>query len=77
MEELTSQVFIFFTAGFETSASALIMTIHELALNKTIQDRLYEECRTFKEQRELTFDTISELKFLDAIFNGMYSEKSY
>lgn len=53
------------------------MTIHELALNKTIQDRLYEECRTLKEQKELTFDIISDLKFLDAIFNGMYSEKSY
>ncbi|CAB3253031.1 unnamed protein product [Arctia plantaginis] len=69
LEELTSQVFIFFTAGFETSASSLFMTIHELALNKTIQDRLYEECRQLNEEKELTFETISELKYLDAILN--------
>ncbi|XP_075973602.1 uncharacterized protein LOC142974917 [Anticarsia gemmatalis] len=67
--ELAGQVFIFFTAGFETTASALVMTIHELALNEEVQEKLYQECRKFKEAKELTVETLGELKYLDAVFN--------
>ncbi|XP_013172506.1 PREDICTED: probable cytochrome P450 9f2 [Papilio xuthus] len=68
--ELASQVFIFFLAGFETSATALTMCIHELAINPTIQDRLYEEIKTFKEKHDrLTCDNISDMKYLDCVIN--------
>lgn len=71
LEELTSQVFIFFAAGFETSASMIVMCIHELVLSPEIQERLYHEIRSFKEQHEqLTSDNLPELKYLDCVVNG-------
>ncbi|CAD0199578.1 unnamed protein product [Chrysodeixis includens] len=68
-DEIIGQVFIFFAAGFETSASALVMTIHELAIHPDIQNKLFDEIKSFSEKKELTFDNISELKYLDCVFN--------
>ncbi|XP_075973935.1 putative cytochrome P450 9f2 [Anticarsia gemmatalis] len=67
--ELASQVFIFFTAGFETTASSLVLTIHELALNTDVQEKLYQHCKKFSEEKEFTFENMSELKYLDAVIN--------
>lgn len=72
-DDLTGQVFIFFTAGFETSASALVMTIHELALHQEIQEKLYQECKKFKDEKELTFENLIELKYLDGVINGTFT----
>ncbi|KAJ8728420.1 hypothetical protein PYW08_016805 [Mythimna loreyi] len=68
-DDLTSQVFIFFAAGFDTVASVLVMTIHELAINPEIQERLYQECRQLKEDKGLTFDSLSDLKYLECVIN--------
>ncbi|XP_035433105.2 cytochrome P450 9e2 [Spodoptera frugiperda] len=68
-DELTGQVFIFFAAGFETSASGLTMAIHELALHPDIQERLYQESSKFKNDKELTFDKLSQLKYLECVIN--------
>ncbi|CAD0254292.1 unnamed protein product [Spodoptera exigua] len=68
-DELTGQVFIFFAAGFETSASGLAMTIHELALHPDIQERLYQESSQFKNDTELTFDKLSQLKYMECVIN--------
>ncbi|KAJ8729843.1 hypothetical protein PYW07_016881 [Mythimna separata] len=69
-DDLTAQVFIFFAAGFDTSASSLTMVIHEIAINPDVQDKLYQECRQLKEDKEpLTFDKLSELKYLDCVIN--------
>ncbi|XP_052740073.1 probable cytochrome P450 9f2 [Bicyclus anynana] len=68
--ELSGQVFIFFVAGYESSATALVMCVHELALNPDVQEKLYQEVRQFKEERgELTYDNISTLKYLDCVLN--------
>nr|QEL53085.1 cytochrome P450 CYP9A104 [Mythimna separata] len=68
-DEITGQVFIFFAAGFDTTASVLVMAIHELAINPEVQERLYQECRQLKEDKGLTFDSLSELKYLDSVLN--------
>ncbi|XP_026324779.1 probable cytochrome P450 9f2 isoform X2 [Hyposmocoma kahamanoa] len=68
--ELTGQVFIFFVAGFESSGSTLVMGIHELAINPHVQDKLYQEIKEFKiKNSALTYDNISELKYLDCVLN--------
>ncbi|XP_039754118.1 probable cytochrome P450 9f2 [Pararge aegeria] len=68
--ELAGQVFIFFVAGYESSATALVMCVHELALNPDIQEKLYQEIIRFKEEHEqLTYENISTLKYLDGVLN--------
>ncbi|KAJ0177476.1 hypothetical protein K1T71_007485 [Dendrolimus kikuchii] len=68
--ELASQVFLFFIAGFETSASSLAICIHELALNPHVEEKLYQEIKKFKDIKgELKYDNISELKYLDCVLN--------
>ncbi|KAJ8728418.1 hypothetical protein PYW08_016803 [Mythimna loreyi] len=66
-DEITGQVFIFFAAGFNTITSVLVMSIHELALHTEIQERLYQECRQLKEDNRFTFDSLSELKYLECV----------
>ncbi|NP_001108456.1 cytochrome P450 9G3 [Bombyx mori] len=69
-DELTAQVFIFFLAGFESSANGLTLCIHELALNPEAQEKLYEAIIKFKEEKgPLTYDNIGELKYLDCVLN--------
>ncbi|XP_026323904.1 cytochrome P450 9e2-like [Hyposmocoma kahamanoa] len=70
VNELTGQVFIFFTAGFESSGSTLVMAIHELTINPHVQDKLYQEIKEFKiKNNDLTYDNIGELKYLDCVLN--------
>ncbi|XP_045448629.1 cytochrome P450 9e2-like [Melitaea cinxia] len=68
--ELAGQVFIFFFAGYESSAIALVMCVHELAINPDIQEKLYQEIRKFKEKYgDLTYENINHLKYLDCVLN--------
>ncbi|CAK1596574.1 unnamed protein product [Parnassius mnemosyne] len=68
--ELASQLFIFFLGGFESSATALTMCIHELAINPVIQKKLYEEIKSFKEKNSsLVHENINDLKYLDCVIN--------
>ncbi|CAK1596576.1 unnamed protein product [Parnassius mnemosyne] len=72
-KELSSQVFLFFFAGFDTSATALIMCIHELAINPKVQDKLYEEIKEFKDKNSsVVFENMNELKYLDGVINETF-----
>lgn len=47
------------------------MAIHELARNSHIQYKLYQDIKGFKEMEYiLTYDNVSDLKYLDSILNG-------
>jgi cytochrome P450 len=61
---------LFFSAGFETTASALVMCMHELVLNPDVQETLFKEVKDFSESNELSYDTIGKLKYLDCVLNG-------
>ncbi|XP_043265139.1 probable cytochrome P450 6a14 [Colletes gigas] len=66
---LTSQAFIFFLAGFETSSSTMSFVLYELAQNQHIQDKLRAEIREKSTQNgELTYNQVKEMKYLDAVF---------
>ncbi|VVC86598.1 unnamed protein product [Leptidea sinapis] len=69
-DELAGQVFIFFIAGFESSASTLVLCLHELALNYEVQDKLYQEIRNYEEKNgKLVFEKINELNYLECVLN--------
>lgn len=71
---LTAQAFVFFAAGFETSSSTMSNALYELALNQEVQDKLRIEIRESfnKNNGELLYEDIKEMKYLDKVFRGEY-----
>ncbi|KOB67629.1 Cytochrome P450, partial [Operophtera brumata] len=54
----------------KNSATTLVMSVHELALNPAVQDTLYQEVRTFKETYgQLTYENVNSMKYLDGVIN--------
>lgn len=68
---LTSQAFIFFLAGFETSSTTMSNALYELALHPLYQDKLRQEIReVLAKDEKLTYENIKKLKYLDKIVKG-------
>ncbi|KAG5868514.1 hypothetical protein JTB14_036998 [Gonioctena quinquepunctata] len=67
--EIAAQCFVFFLAGFETSATTMTFALLELALNQDIQDKLRQEVKTVlkKYDRQITYDAIMEMNYLDKV----------
>ncbi|EDX06840.1 GD25811 [Drosophila simulans] len=69
-DDLLAQCLLFFFAGFEIISSSLCFITHELCLNPTVQDRLYEEVLTVHEElngQPLTYDKLTKMKYLDMV----------
>lgn len=66
---LTSQAFVFFAAGFETSSTTISNAMYELALNPSVQDKLRQEIKETLASTggEITYDSLKEMKYLDAV----------
>lgn len=60
-EEVIEQLSTFLFAGFETTASSLTMSLHQLARSPALQEVLYDECR------ENPLATLDDLKQLPGI----------
>uniref|UniRef100_A0A8D8RLY9 Cytochrome P450 6a2 n=1 Tax=Cacopsylla melanoneura TaxID=428564 RepID=A0A8D8RLY9_9HEMI len=69
MDLIVSNVFIFFIAGFHTSAFAMSLCLVELANNKQIQDKLREEIiGVLKESGgQVTYENIKAMPYLDKV----------
>lgn len=63
---------IFFSAGFETSSSAMSFTLYHLALNLDIQNRLRSEILAVLEDQQgsIQYDDIKKMPYLDCCFRG-------
>lgn len=70
--EIAAQVFFFFLAGFETSASTASYAFYELARNPDIQKKLIAEIdRNLKENDgKITYDGILTNDYLTQVING-------
>ncbi|XP_063370810.1 cytochrome P450 6B7-like [Cydia amplana] len=72
MDELlmAAQVFIFFTAGFETSSSATSYTLHQLALHPDQQARCQLEIDDVltRYDGKLCYDAVKEMQYLHMCF---------
>ncbi|XP_058793297.1 probable cytochrome P450 6a13 isoform X2 [Phymastichus coffea] len=65
---VTSQAFIFFLAGFETSSTTISNALYELALHPLYQDKLRQEIReVLAKDGKFTYDNIKTLKYLDKV----------
>ncbi|XP_065214552.1 probable cytochrome P450 6a13 [Planococcus citri] len=67
LDVMAAQTFLFFTAGFETSSTALAYLMFELALNKEIQDKVRDEVNSVIENNAegLTYEALKEMPYVD------------
>lgn len=74
---ITSQAFVFFIAGFETSSTTMSNALYELALNQKIQNSLREEIDEVyaKYDGDFGYDNIKKMSYLDKIFKGKSFKK--
>ncbi|XP_033326503.2 putative cytochrome P450 6a13 [Megalopta genalis] len=67
---LIAQAYSFFSAGFETSSSAMSWALLELAQNHEIQEKLHQEIKEYmkKYNGEIDYTTMKEMEYLDKVF---------
>lgn len=70
-EEILSQAFLFFTAGYETTALSLGFISYNLAMNPAVQDKLCEEVDHFMEKydNKIDYEMFNEMKYLDMVID--------
>lgn len=69
-DDYTSQCFLFFLAGFESSSSLRCLAVHELAENKHVQVRLIEEIDEVRKQldgKPLSYEILLKMQYLDMV----------
>ncbi|XP_014488279.1 PREDICTED: cytochrome P450 9e2-like [Dinoponera quadriceps] len=71
LDDIVGQAFGFFLAGFDTTATFMCFVAHELAVNRDIQDRLFEEVeRHFAEGNgEISYEAVSKMTYMDMVMS--------
>ncbi|XP_074025903.1 probable cytochrome P450 6a23 isoform X2 [Leptinotarsa decemlineata] len=77
--EIAAECFVFFIAGYESSATNMTFTLLELALNQDMQDNLRGEINTVlkKHDMQFTYDSIMEMKYLEKVVDGIHHDPEY
>lgn len=72
MDQIAAQAFIFFLAGFETSALTMQFTLYELAINPHVQTKLRLEIQNAKKKYgdEISYEMMTDIPYLDQTING-------
>ncbi|XP_017084418.2 LOW QUALITY PROTEIN: probable cytochrome P450 6d5 [Drosophila eugracilis] len=64
---IAGQLFLFYIAGYETTASTASFTLYELTQNPEILEKAKEDVRKAIEKHgELSYDAIADMKYLEA-----------
>lgn len=75
--ELVAHAFVFFAAGFESSATTINYALFELAQHQTIQNRVRDEILSVlsKYDCQISYDAVQEMTYLEQIISGKYLSK--
>ena len=69
-DEVIAQAVIFFVVGFETMTTTLSFCSYELAVNQSVQDKLYEEIKLIQDEKgSIDYETLAKLPYLDAFIS--------
>lgn len=78
--DLVSNVFVFFSGGFDSSASTMMYCLYELAYNTDVQEKFRTEVENLRlKNGNLTVEATNQLKYADMIIAEalrMYSPES-
>ncbi|XP_060537016.1 probable cytochrome P450 6a20 [Cylas formicarius] len=68
-EDIVAQCFLFFTAGYETSASTITFAMYEIAQNQEVQQKIRDEINKALEKCDgkLTYKVVSEMTYLEKV----------
>lgn len=69
-DELVAQAFIFFLAGFDTTATTLQFMAYEIMANEDVQEKIHQEVdemQEFLNGKDISYDDLSKLKYLDMV----------
>lgn len=74
IEQCAAQVFLFYLAGFDTSASTVAYCLHELTRNPECLAKLRREINeTFeKNNGQLTYECLKEMEYLELCVMGKF-----
>lgn len=79
INELAAQCFVFFLAGFETSATTMTFALLELALNQDMQEKLRNDIEQVLSEHNgaLNYDAVIQMSYLDKVIQGKLFPHSY
>ncbi|XP_076237258.1 putative cytochrome P450 6a13 [Calliopsis andreniformis] len=70
MAEAAAQAYVFYLAGFETSATTVTFCLYELAKHQDIQDKVRNEIHTvIQKHGELTYNAVSDMTYLHKVIS--------
>ncbi|CAH0555972.1 unnamed protein product [Brassicogethes aeneus] len=67
--EIAAQAFVFFIAGYETSATTMTFALFEMSLNQDVQERVRQEVKEVLDRHngEINYDSIMEMKYMEQV----------
>ncbi|CAF3607839.1 unnamed protein product [Rotaria socialis] len=68
-KEIIGQALIFMIAGYETTSVLMSFFFYIMATEPTIQEKVYEEIRQELGDDEITYEKVSQLRYLDMVIN--------
>ncbi|XP_067135721.1 cytochrome P450 3A11-like [Centruroides vittatus] len=70
LDDIVAQCINFFIAGYFATSATLAFTIHQLAVKPHIQERIIkEEEFILKNEGDLNYDTLNEMRYLEAVIH--------
>ncbi|GJQ77926.1 Cyp6a9 [Trypoxylus dichotomus] len=69
IKQMAAQAFVFFIAGFETSATTINFCLFELAQHSDIQEKVRSEIEEILQDEQVSYDSVEKLKYLDQVID--------
>lgn len=72
VNDVAASAFSYFIGGFHNNATALTITLYQLAVNPLIQSKLRKEIFSVLEKHDgqLSYDSLQEMPYLEMVING-------